>query len=121
MGFSEAEMNQKMNEKAADGSDLRSRGYGSVNQNSAPWNKVPEGKRSNYFFVMPLGYYDSTGRLYMDANYEGRYWTSTAVTYKTYEYYAYYLRISPGSARVSGDNSGEWLKSNGYQQWPGEN
>ena len=121
VGFSEAEMNQKMNEKAANGSDFRSSGYGGVSQNSALWSKVPEGKRSNYFFVMPLGYYDSTGRLYMDANYEGRYWASTAVTYKNYEYYAYFLRIRPGYAELSGNDSGDWVKYNGYQLWPGEN
>lgn len=120
-GYTLANMDQKMNDLNASGSDFRMR-RGNVGGSVTKWEDVPKENRSHYFCVMPLGYYDPYGRLYMTSNYQGRYWTSTSMYEKGYgPYWAYALIFGPNYVYVAGyPEHGEHVKSNGYQQWPGE-
>jgi lipoprotein len=122
-GYNESNMDVMMNEKNANGTDFR-KDRGTVSGSVNKWSDVPEGKRSNYFYVVALGYYTYWGELKMDQNYVGRYWTSTAITTKHYSPCAFFLEIAPGSVYVTGYDdsvSYPYYKGHGYQEWPGEN
>ena len=115
---------QHMNDVSADGTDMRTyNGKRSFYTNTKKWDDVPNAQRANYFYVMPLGYY-LNGRLYMQSNYVGYYWTSTAwpgsVGTPLNKQAAYYFMISPGYAYIESDYDGPNYRYYGYQVWQGE-
>ena len=115
---------QHMNDVSAGGADMRTMaGHANYYTVSKKWDDVPNAQRANYFYVMPLGYY-LNGRLYMQSNYEGYYWTSTAWPGTVGSQYnkqaAYYFMISPGYAYIESDYDGPNYRYYGYQVWQGE-
>ena len=117
---------QYMNDVSADRgtADLRTyNGKRSFSTTPKNWSDVGSAQRANYFYVMPLGYY-LNGRLYMQDNYYGYYWTSTAWPGAVGSHYnkqaAYYLMIGPGTAYIESDYDGPNFRYYGYQVWQGE-
>ncbi len=122
-GYNESNMDYFMNEKNASGYDFRKQ-PGAIGSYSNRWSDVPKEKQGNYFYAMALGYYDEGGRLFMDANYIGRFWTSTSVPIAHYSPGAFYLEIRSNYVSVQGVDDYRHkpnFKGHGYQEWPGEN
>ena len=138
----------QMSAAAQDGTDYSAKGdRGYYYTNASPWSAIAPAQRSNFFFILPLGYYDNQGRLMMSgvtssSGYIGRngddtsnnYWSSTAGYYTdgisdTYSKdHAFYMgiyfsysdyRITGGAAYFMGDVD-RGYRSYGYQKWPGE-
>ena len=124
-----------MSQKIQGGNDV-SAGYTSESRTPSDWSNVPEAQRSNYFYVVPLGYYEN-GQLKMlqSTSYGYSYfWSSTGyagygVGSAASKIYAAYLRIqlsnpytnnSSSYIHIENDYDSENLRTNGYQTWPGE-
>lgn len=129
-GLSEADLSTQI----LGGSNINNSGYASVTPQ--PWDLVPEAQRSNYFYVVPLGYYEN-GQLKMleSTSYGYSYfWSSTAYSYSSPGHsrnkdYAFYFQIqisnpytnsSSAYLHMEGDYDSENLRTRGYQTWPGE-
>ena len=137
----------QMSAAAQDGTDYSAKGdRGYYYTNASPWSAIAPAQRSNFFFILPLGYYDNQGRLMMSgvtgsSGYFGNgddrsnnYWSSTAGYYTdgisdTYSKdHAFYMgiyftysdyRITGGAAYFTGDVD-RGYRYYGYQKWPGE-
>lgn len=137
----------QMSAAAQDGTDYSAKGdRGYYYTNASPWSAIAPAQRSNFFFILPLGYYDNQGRLMMSgvqgsSGYFGNgddrsnnYWSSTAGYYRdgisdTYSKdHAFYMgiyftysdyRITGGAAYFTGDVD-RGYRYYGYQKWPGE-
>ena len=120
---------QYMNDVSADRGiyDLRTlNGRRSFSNSAKKWEDVGTAQRANYFYVMPLGYYED-GNLRMQSNYYGYYWTSTSylytnspVNHQRNRENAYYLSIYPSGTYLEADWDGPNLRKYGYQPWQGE-
>jgi hypothetical protein len=110
-------------------------GYQSVNATPQPWELVPEAQRSNYFYVVPLGYYENGQLKMLESTSYGHsyFWSSTAYNYSAgssyNNNYSFYFRIqisnpytnsSSAYLHMEGDTDNENLRTRGYQTWPGE-
>lgn len=136
----------QMSAAAQDGTDYSTRGDRDIRTvDASPWSEIAPAQRSNFFFILPLGYYDNQGRLFMSGvkgpsgtiGYSGdnsnNYWSSTAGYYTegndtwslnnafymgiSFTYSDY--RISGGKAYVMRDVD-RGFRYYGYQKWPGE-
>ncbi|WP_314126626.1 hypothetical protein [Segatella maculosa] len=137
----------QMSATAQDGTDFSAMGDRSYYYTDAsPWSDIAPAQRSNFFFILPLGYYDNQGRLMMSGvrgssgsignpsgDASNNYWSSTAGYYTnnndTYsKNHAFYMgiyftysnyRITGGRAYFIGDVD-QGYRYYGYQKWPGE-
>ena len=109
-----------MNDKASDGNDLRSlTGWKYYNNTPKPWSDVGAAQRGYYFSVMPLGYYEE-GRLYMQNNYMGYYWSSTGYPNSTPGTYSDCLWFGPSQVAMYHSYDGYNHRKRGYPEWTGE-
>ena len=129
-GLSEADLSTQI----LGGSNINNSGYASATPQ--PWSLVPEAQRSNYFYVVPLGYYENGQLKMLESTSYGNsfFWSSTAYSYSSPGHYrnkdyAFYFRIyvdnpysnnSSASIYMEGDYDNENLRTKGYQTWPGE-